>query len=305
MPDQRDPPPEIPHETPPEPPRGSLAPFTPVPRKTKRADGWKPEVQQRFIEALADTGSVAAACRMVGRSERSAYMLRRHPQGAEFAAAWAAAQGHGVLRLQDAVLDRALNGVEVPVVAYGGVVATYRRYDNRLAAFILRNHLPGQYGEDGGRRPHAIDARKLARLKNEWRQEWLAQDREDEQEVQASLDRWLDDVHQNRLSNMSPAQRERQIAADAQARADEAAGWRTGDAYGAYAERAAELLPRFIAEVEAEWPALPPWAWEDPEGGEDDGSPPPPAPGPPPPNKPGPPDPPSGPRIRTLKDDRW
>jgi hypothetical protein len=32
MPDQHDPPPEIPHETPPEPPRGSLAPFTPVPR---------------------------------------------------------------------------------------------------------------------------------------------------------------------------------------------------------------------------------------------------------------------------------
>lgn len=69
-----------------------------------------------------------------------------------------------MLRLQDAVLDRALNGIDMPVVAYGEVVASYKQYDNRLAAFILRNHLPEQYGAEGGRAPHAIDARKLTRL---------------------------------------------------------------------------------------------------------------------------------------------
>lgn len=156
-----------------------LTAFTPVPRAKDRSDGWKPEIQRAFIEALADTGSVASACRMVGRSERSAYALRRHPQAAEFAAAWAAAQGHGVLRLQDAVIDRALNGVDVPVIAYGEVVATYKQYDNRLAAFILRNHLPGDYGAEGGRAAHAIDARKLERMKGEWQAE---RDREEAEE---------------------------------------------------------------------------------------------------------------------------
>lgn len=282
--------------------------FTPVPRLTNRSDGWKPEVQHAFIEALADTGSVAAACRMVGRSERSAYMLRRHPQGAGFAAAWAAAQGHGVLRLQDAVIDRALNGVEVPLVAYGEIVGSYTKHDNRLAAFILRNHLPERYGEEGGgRASHAIDARKLARLKKEWREEWqqerLAQGAQEEREAQDGIDRWLETIRQNRLSNMSPAQRERQIAADAQARADAAAGWRICTAYGPFAEQAAELLPRFIAEVEAEWPPLPAYAWEEPEDDEDDPSQPLPDAAPPllaPPAEPEP-----GPRIRTLKDDGW
>jgi hypothetical protein len=175
--------PPQPPEQPEDPPRHEVIPFTPVPRLKDRSDGWKPEVQRAFIEALADTGSVAAACRMVNRSERGAYQLRRHPKGAEFAAAWAAAQGHGVLRLQDAVIDRALNGVDVPVVAYGEVVATYKQYDNRLAAFILRNHLPGTYAADGGRAAHAIDAKKLERQKADWHREWQEEREREEAEA--------------------------------------------------------------------------------------------------------------------------
>jgi len=173
-----------PHETPPA-TGGSLAPFTPVPRKTKRADGWRPELQRAFIEALANTGSVASACRVVGRSEGSAYALRRHPEAGEFRAAWLAAQGHGILRLQDAVIERALNGVDAPLIYHGEVVGTYRKFDNRLAAFILRNHLPGQYGEDGGRRPHAIDAKKLEAAKKEWQAE---RDAEEAEHDAANLD---------------------------------------------------------------------------------------------------------------------
>jgi hypothetical protein len=169
-----------------------LASFTPVPRLTDRSDGWKPEIQRAFIEALADTGSVAAACRMVRRSTHSAYTLRRHPEGAEFAAAWAAAQGHGVLRLQDAVLDRALNGVEVPLIYHGEVVGSYRKYDERLAAFILRNCLPEQFGAD--RAPHAIDAKKLERLKKDWREEWQAERDAEEAETEAGVEDFVDQI---------------------------------------------------------------------------------------------------------------
>lgn len=181
-------------DTPAPSPSRALIEFTPVPRATNRADGWKPEVQRAFVEALADTGSVASACRMVGKSERSAYALRRHPAAGEFAAAWAAAQGHGVLRLQDAVIDRALNGVDMPLVYQGGIVGTYRKHDNRLAAFILRNHLPAQYGAEGGRAPHAIDAKKLARLKADWHAEWEAEQRRVEAEEHAGLADFVDRI---------------------------------------------------------------------------------------------------------------
>ena len=97
-----------------------LTEFTPVPRQKDRSNGWKPEVQRAFIEALADTGSVRAACRVIGRSDNSAYQLRRHPDGAEFAAAWDAALDHGIRRMEDALMERALNGVEVACCRFRG-----------------------------------------------------------------------------------------------------------------------------------------------------------------------------------------
>src|SRR5688572_1296898 len=65
-------------------PLAILTDFTPVPRDQHRHDGWGPDEQRAFIEALADCGSVTEACRYVGRSPSSAYRLRRHPEGAEF-----------------------------------------------------------------------------------------------------------------------------------------------------------------------------------------------------------------------------
>jgi len=40
------------------PQRGTLPTFAPVPRKYNRHDGWTPERQRGFIEALADLGEV-------------------------------------------------------------------------------------------------------------------------------------------------------------------------------------------------------------------------------------------------------
>src|SRR5690606_28132161 len=130
-----------PHPMPdtPENPRPALPAFTPVPRKCDRHDGWTPQVQRAFIEALADTGSVKAAAPPVGRSEVGACQRRRHPQGAEFAAAWQAALAHGIRRMEDVAMDRALNGVEVPVYSYGKLVGRRMSYKDRLLIFMLRN----------------------------------------------------------------------------------------------------------------------------------------------------------------------
>lgn len=84
---------------------GQLPLFTPVPRAKDRHNGWKPEVQRAFIEALAETGSVKSAARRVGRAEVSAYLLRRHPEAHEFRQAWDIALDIGMRRIEDVAMD--------------------------------------------------------------------------------------------------------------------------------------------------------------------------------------------------------
>ena len=53
-----------------------------------RRDGWTPERQLGFLEALARTRSVIKAAAIMGMSRESAYRLRDRREGALFAALW-------------------------------------------------------------------------------------------------------------------------------------------------------------------------------------------------------------------------
>src|SRR5256885_14274821 len=53
-----------------------------------RSDGWTPERQLRFLDALAQTRSVARAAACAGMSRESAYRLRDRKDGALFAVLW-------------------------------------------------------------------------------------------------------------------------------------------------------------------------------------------------------------------------
>ncbi|WP_343345232.1 hypothetical protein WJT74_11950 [Sphingomicrobium sp. XHP0239] len=121
--------------------------FTPVPRRRERHDGWTPARQRAFIDALADLGSVKHACARINMTTVGAYHLRRQPGAEEFRAAWAAALDHGVQNLSDIAVARAIDGVEEVIVKDGEVVATRRRYNDRLLMFVLRHHWPEKYGE--------------------------------------------------------------------------------------------------------------------------------------------------------------
>ncbi len=120
--------------------------FTPVPRKY-RYDGWTAERQRAFIAALAETGSVTAAARRINMASEGAYALRRARGAESFAAAWEAALASGVQRLTDIALERAIEGVPVPVFHKGEQVGERRWYNDRLLMFVLKHHQPDRYGK--------------------------------------------------------------------------------------------------------------------------------------------------------------
>jgi hypothetical protein len=156
-------------------PAGVLPAFTPVPRRCNRHDGWTPQRQRDFIEALADTGSVDAACKAVNMSTVGAYHLRRQSGGEAFRAAWERALQLGVQRVEDVVMDRALNGVEEPLYSYGKLIGTRRKYNDRLLMFILRNRAPDRFADGRPKALNAIDLMELERHKKQWRKEWEAE----------------------------------------------------------------------------------------------------------------------------------
>lgn len=119
--------------------------WIPVLRK-RRADGWSPEKQRLFIEALADCGSVANAARMVGMSETSCYKLRRSPGAEGFDRAWSVAIGTASKKLIDAAFERALIGSDEPVFDRDGRhVGRRLRQSDKMLMFLLRAYMPERF----------------------------------------------------------------------------------------------------------------------------------------------------------------
>lgn len=122
--------------------RAALPDFTPVPLRY-RHDGWTPERQRAFIEALADTGCVSRATAIVNMSLEGVYYLRRQKGVEEFRAAWNAALDFGVQKLKDIAFERAIEGEMIPVFEKGKLMGYRRKRNDRLLMFCLRH-----YGQD-------------------------------------------------------------------------------------------------------------------------------------------------------------
>lgn len=111
-----------------------------APRKAKRAR-WSVRREANFFEALALTANVARSARIAGLADSTIYRRRR--THADFRDRWAEAVREGAARLETAMLDRALNGVEKPVWFGGKQVGTVTEYNDRLAMALLARHGPG------------------------------------------------------------------------------------------------------------------------------------------------------------------
>lgn len=114
-------------------------PDLPVKRRPARPNEWTRAKMVAFLRELAATQSVSQAAKAVGMGRTSAYNLRNRLQNTPFSLGWEVALECGMHQLAHAVMDRALNGVEVEHYYHGELVATTRRYDNRLAQWVLEH----------------------------------------------------------------------------------------------------------------------------------------------------------------------
>ena len=108
---------------------------------------WTRAKMLRFIQMLAETCSVSIAAECTGMSRQSAYRLRARLVGQPFDLAWEAALEFGLQQLAHAALDRAINGVAMPVFYRGEQVGERRVFNERAtlnlmlaAGHIGRNH---------------------------------------------------------------------------------------------------------------------------------------------------------------------
>jgi hypothetical protein len=115
-------------------------PLTPDPQDASprgRRDGWTAARRRQFLDALAEHGVVRSAAAAVGMDASSAYRMRRRAGFEDFAAAWDRAIDVGFARLQDVAVERAVNGVRVPIFYKGEAVGERVWHDNRLLTFLL------------------------------------------------------------------------------------------------------------------------------------------------------------------------
>lgn len=120
---------------------------------------WTPAKMAEFLRLLSATHSVSAAARSVGMSRQSAYRLRSRLKGLAFDLAWDVAFHHSYDNLAHAALERALNGVEIPVFHGGEQVGSYRRFDERLTIALLQWATPRGVPVIGR---HALEAERHA-----------------------------------------------------------------------------------------------------------------------------------------------
>lgn len=127
--------------------------FEPVPSSSNRHDGWTPERQRGFIDALSKIGIVSAAALEVGMSRKSAYdLLKRAGPESGFAKAWHAALAAGKITACSTAVDRAIEGVEVPYFYRGIQRGSRRVYNDNLLIAALRYFWRGRDDRDTRRR---------------------------------------------------------------------------------------------------------------------------------------------------------
>lgn len=104
--------------------------------------GW----QAKFIQQLAETSNVSAACKRAKVSRQEAYRTRDEDAG--FKAAWVEALEIATEALELEARRRAEKGTLEPVFYQGVKAGAIRKYSDTLLIFLLKAHKPEKYREN-------------------------------------------------------------------------------------------------------------------------------------------------------------
>lgn len=104
-----------------------------------------PKKRKRFLEALAETGNVTAACKLSAMVRTPTYYWRWEDE--EFAAEWDQALHLGIEAIEDEAIRRATTGVKESVFYKGGSCGEVTKYSDTLLIFLLKGAKPEKYVE--------------------------------------------------------------------------------------------------------------------------------------------------------------
>jgi hypothetical protein len=173
---------------------------------TTRHDGWTRERMIGFLEALVETASVSIAAQSVGMTRQTAYRLRARLIGQPFDHAWDAALEFGLQQLHHEALDRAMNGVPVPIFYGGEQVGERRQYNETLTRFLLDNPNARPVARDPGDRAASLAIwNSLTRRVRTGPANWTSAEEQNARSVAARLlGKPLDDLGSKRHRRNGP-----------------------------------------------------------------------------------------------------
>lgn len=135
---------------------------TPAEGFRRRRDGFTAAKRKAFVEALARFGNVRDACRVAGVSNTTFYRHEKRDQ--DFASLCRAARAQAAGNLETLAWERAVTGIEEPVIAYGKVVAVRRRRSDAVFRMLLQASNPEKFGRMGGLRRAEIERELRAKI---------------------------------------------------------------------------------------------------------------------------------------------
>lgn len=102
--------------------------------------------QPAFLEAYKETGSVRAACELVGINRRTHYVWMEEDE--TYPERFKDAQRDAAERLEEEARRRAVEGVREPVGWHQGQPGGYvQRYSDTLLIFLMKGAMPEKYRE--------------------------------------------------------------------------------------------------------------------------------------------------------------
>lgn len=112
-----------------------------------RIDGFTAARQKKFFVTLAKTGCISDAAKKAGISRTTVNRWRAKDE--EFERKCAAAIDMARQSLDLLAWERAVTGIEEPVIHYGKVVATRRKRSDSIFRLLLTASSPEKYGRQG------------------------------------------------------------------------------------------------------------------------------------------------------------